>query len=286
MEKCLKNWKALQANLKAKTSDSVDTAIAKTPTKTEDLWFEVDEQVYKKSLTDGTSRSVKDLLPKRPSSKSVTTAAADSKRNKYVAMDCEYVGVGPEGKDSALARLTLVNWYGEVLVDVYVKPLQSVTDYRTAVSGIRPEHLRDAITFKEAQELLTRHLKNDQVLVGHGLDNDMRVLLFHHPHRMIRDTSKYRPFRRVSKGRTPSLKRLAEHFLGLQIQTKEHDSVEDAQTAMVLYQSVKDEWESWMVCKQGSSYGPGGANSIVDNNSSNNQGKKRKSFKKRVVNKV
>lgn len=32
-----------------------------------------------------------------------------------VAIDCEMVGTGPEGKDSILARASIVNYFGKVL---------------------------------------------------------------------------------------------------------------------------------------------------------------------------
>jgi hypothetical protein len=51
------------------------------------------------------------------------------------------VGVGPDGEESALARVSLVNFNGTLLMDEYVKPLERVTDFRTAVSGITPKHL-------------------------------------------------------------------------------------------------------------------------------------------------
>lgn len=52
------------------------------------------------------------------------------------------VGVGPAGEDSIAARVSIVNQFGKCVYDKYVKPSQQVTDYRTAVSGIRPEHLK------------------------------------------------------------------------------------------------------------------------------------------------
>lgn len=51
------------------------------------------------------------------------------------------VGVGPDGKDSALARISIVNQYGHCVYDKFVKPKEPVTDYRTWVSGVRPEDL-------------------------------------------------------------------------------------------------------------------------------------------------
>ena len=60
-----------------------------------------------------------------------------------VAMDCEMVGVGPEGAESILARVSIVNFFGHCLYDKYVKPSATVTDYRTHVSGIRRENIEN-----------------------------------------------------------------------------------------------------------------------------------------------
>lgn len=62
---------------------------------------------------------------------------------KVLALDCEMVGVGPAGRDHMLARVTLVNIHGNVIYDRYVKPREAVVDYRTRISGIRPENLQD-----------------------------------------------------------------------------------------------------------------------------------------------
>jgi interferon-stimulated exonuclease-like 2 len=69
----------------------------------------------------------------------------------YVGLDCEMVGIGPEGKQSALARCCLVSFEGEVLYDEYVRPPGYVTDFRTKYSGIRKSDLRQgtAITLQE-----------------------------------------------------------------------------------------------------------------------------------------
>ena len=56
-------------------------------------------------------------------------------------MDCEMVGVGYGGKDSILARVSIVNQYGRCVYDRYCRPTERVTDYRTDVSGIRPKDI-------------------------------------------------------------------------------------------------------------------------------------------------
>jgi len=40
--------------------------------------------------------------------------------NHIVALDCEMVGVGFDGEQSALARVSIVDWNGFVLLDTYV----------------------------------------------------------------------------------------------------------------------------------------------------------------------
>src|SRR5579871_6511804 len=57
---------------------------------------------------------------------------------RYVAIDCEMVGTGPEGTEDMLARVSIVNFFGQVLLDAYVRPSGRVTDWRTKFSGIRP----------------------------------------------------------------------------------------------------------------------------------------------------
>ena len=56
-------------------------------------------------------------------------------------MDCEMVGVGIDGKESSLARVSLVNFYGAIQMDEFVRQREKVVDYRTEHSGIRPKDL-------------------------------------------------------------------------------------------------------------------------------------------------
>ncbi|KAK5008088.1 3'-5' exonuclease, partial [Cryomyces antarcticus] len=100
---------------------------------------------------------------------------------KYIALDCEMVGTGPPpATDSVLARVSLVNYHGQLLYDSYVLPPPNVaiTDYRTFVSGIQPHHLRPgtARPFRHVQRDVAALLAG-RVLVGHALKNDLAVLV-------------------------------------------------------------------------------------------------------------
>ncbi|XP_045603361.2 uncharacterized protein [Procambarus clarkii] len=168
---------------------------------------------------------------------------------KVIGMDCEMVGVGMNGEDSILARVSIVNHFGKVLYDKYVKPTEEVIDYRTHVSGIRPSDIKEGAEFstvqKEVSDLLT-----GRILVGHALRNDLKVLFLSHPRADTRDTSRYKGFRKLFGGRTPSLKNLTEKVMGVQIQHGEHNSVQDAQAAMRLYTMHRREWEEFISKKR------------------------------------
>ncbi|TGZ85447.1 hypothetical protein EX30DRAFT_337805 [Ascodesmis nigricans] len=170
-------------------------------------------------------------------------SASKTAVGKYIAMDCEMVGVGaPPHESSALARVSIVNYHGHILLDCFVRPKEKVTDWRTWVSGVRPEDMEGALTFEEAQEKVGELMK-DRIVVGHAIKNDLEVLLIGHPKRDIRDTSRHPGFRKMAKGRTPALKKLAKEVLGIEIQGGQHSSIEDARACMLLYRRYKDEFE-------------------------------------------
>lgn len=161
---------------------------------------------------------------------------------RYVALDCEMVGVGMEGKESILARVSIVNSHGECLYDKYVTPKEKVVDYRTHVSGISPSDLKNAVDFSVIQKEVNDLLKG-RILVGHALSNDMKVLMLSHPKKHIRDTSKYKPFHKLLKTKRPALKKLALEILQQEIQTGAHNSVLDAQITMQIFKKYKKAWE-------------------------------------------
>jgi RNA exonuclease 4 len=158
---------------------------------------------------------------------------------KYVAIDCEMVGVGPNpGNESALARVSIVNYNGDQIYDSYVVPKETVTDWRTHVSGIAPKHMKVARSFEEVQREVSNIIK-DRILIGHAIRHDLDVLMISHPKRDIRDTARHAPYKKLSGGSYPRLKILASELLGFEIQEGEHSSVEDARATMLLFKKDK-----------------------------------------------
>ncbi|XP_074897005.1 interferon-stimulated 20 kDa exonuclease-like 2 [Buteo buteo] len=196
------------------------------------------------------------------SSKPKTTAWGTAKRNqkapsfppqptKLVAIDCEMVGTGPGGRTSDLARCSIVGYQGDVMYDQYIRPTAPIVDYRTRWSGIRRQHMVNAIPFSKAQREILRILSG-KIVVGHAIYNDFKALKYFHPKALTRDTSKIPLLNR--KGGFPentsiSLKRLTKELLHKDIQVGKngHSSVEDARATMELYKVVEAEWEQHLM---------------------------------------
>ena len=91
-----------------------------------------------------------------------------------IGIDCEMVGLGHLGAESALARVSLVNYHGHVVLDTFVAPRERVTDWRTWVSGVREEDILGAPSFEEVQKKVAS-LVEGRVLVGHAIENDLKA---------------------------------------------------------------------------------------------------------------
>lgn len=219
----------------------------------EDLWF---DDVDPDDIEATVGPEAAEIMRKKQGiQKSKDTAKTLVKENAFegltraVAIDCEMVGVGPAGEDSIVARVSLVNQFGKCIYDKHVKPTEKVTDYRTAFSGIRPEHIRNGEDLATVQREVADILQG-RILVGHAIHNDLKILLLDHPRKKIRDTQKYKPFKEATKSGRPALRVLCKKILNVDVQQGEHSSVQDAQATMRLYTLVKKQWESEIKAKQ------------------------------------
>ena len=153
------------------------------------------------------------------------------------------VGVGPEpDRESALARISIVNFNGEQVYDSFVRPKELVTDWRTPVSGISAKNMHEARSLEQVQADVFKILTGN-ILVGHAVRNDLQALLLSHPKRDIRDTARHPRFRKFAGGGSPRLKVLAAEVLGIEIQNGAHSSVEDARATMLLFRKEKEAFE-------------------------------------------
>lgn len=178
---------------------------------------------------------------------------SQDEQDQYVALDCEMVGIGRYGKYPSLARVCLIDWDGNPLLDIHVRQRFPVTDYRTFVSGVTERDLLlDRAVDVDVCRAMVQDLIQDRILVGHALKNDLRALGLVHPWQRIRDTAKYEPFMkdRFQDGMLwpRKLKELAFQKLHRTIQQlgNPHCPLEDAQTALDLYKRARNRWEKAM----------------------------------------
>ncbi|KAF5346288.1 hypothetical protein D9758_011496 [Tetrapyrgos nigripes] len=161
---------------------------------------------------------------------------------KYLAFDCEMVGVGIDRSESSLARVSLVNFHGAVILDEFVKKRERMVDYRTQWSGVRESDMVKAKSFDEIQKQVANLIK-DRILIGHAIYNDLKVLLLSHPRPLIRDTQYFAGKYKVVKSKYVALRNLVKQELGVSIQQGEHSSLTDARATMAVYRLHRKEWE-------------------------------------------
>ncbi|OBA27901.1 hypothetical protein HANVADRAFT_22667 [Hanseniaspora valbyensis NRRL Y-1626] len=148
------------------------------------------------------------------------------------ALDCEMC-LTQNGHE--LTRISVVNFDGVLIYDKLVRPKNEIIDYLTRFSGITEEMMQNADhSLEQVQEDLLNLFDSRDILIGHSLQSDFKVIKIRHPN--IIDTAhiyehvKGPPFK-------PALKKLSSVFLGKEIQNDDiagHDPSIDARTCVEL----------------------------------------------------
>lgn len=187
----------------------------------------------------------------------------------YVAIDAEFVVLQRESFDinadgerkitrpirQGLGRISALRGSGPdegvPFIDDYVTIYEPIVDYVTQYSGIEVGDLdpvrsdKAPIYLKIAYKKLWLLLNLGCIFVGHGLMSDFRHANMFVPEEQSIDTSLL-----FKKGeRTLKLSLLADFFLKEEIQTGNHDSIEDARTALRLWRKYQ-EFEAQGVVEQ------------------------------------
>jgi RNA exonuclease 4 len=183
------------------------------------------------------------------------------------------VGVGPFGLESALARVTIVNFVGDVIMDEFVLPQETVTDWRTAVSGVRKEDMANGPYCSLAKRLPLIKCSQD---LHRGTESRGRAtkgslsrwtclekrlgcatiepsVATHKGHsgisRLQKSAISFSPLCLLTtlsdftQSKRPSLRKLVKRVFSITIQEGEHSSVIDARAPMALYRLYRKEWE-------------------------------------------
>ncbi|KAF2802391.1 PAB-dependent poly(A)-specific ribonuclease subunit PAN2 [Mytilinidion resinicola] len=147
-----------------------------------------------------------------------------------------------------LGRVSVCRGSGELarlpFIDDYIAVTEPIVDYLTVWSGINPGDLdrstspHSPIGLKLAYKKLWLLLNKGCVFVGHSLANDFRTINMHVPKRQVVDTVDL--FFKPSLHRKLNLKFLAWCVLKEKIQQSNHDSIEDATTALKLWRKHQE----------------------------------------------
>lgn len=175
-------------------------------------------------------------------------------RGSAIAIDTEFVAVAVEDKvldrdgthrvtqeaRQALARISAVDaTTGSVVIDDYILQTEPVVDFKTRFSGLTQADLDPLTSVHNLVQLRTAYLKlrllvdNGCTFVGHGLRGDFRVVNMFVPPAQIADTV---DLWSLPDRRKMSLRFLVACLLETTIQGETHDSIEDARSALALYQ--------------------------------------------------
>ncbi|KAJ5565635.1 hypothetical protein N7535_007273 [Penicillium sp. DV-2018c] len=162
-------------------------------------------------------------------------------KRRAIVIDCEMVRMSYGRRE--IAFLTAIDFLtGDVLINNYVKPDGSVSDWDTRYSGVTPYAMSKAV--KEGTALAGRagaraklweFMDSNTVLIGHGIINDLDALGIIHPNIVdssIITSEAVFPTARANENlaRAWSLKTLAKQLLDYDIQTSKlgHSALEDA----------------------------------------------------------
>jgi DNA polymerase III epsilon subunit-like protein len=167
-----------------------------------------------------------------------------------------------EGGSAEVAQICAVDILtGEVIVDKYVVPSKTVTDWRTPWSGMSQRLLEEMKKagksvngWEDARKALWAHIDPDTILVGQSLQHDLDIMRM--VHLSVIDTGIISR-EAVAKGSKQNwgLKRLCKQMLDRDIQQSRrgHNCVEDTMaTREVVLWCVRhpDKFQEWAVSQR------------------------------------
>ncbi|KAA1468546.1 hypothetical protein DENSPDRAFT_814893 [Dentipellis sp. KUC8613] len=209
-------------------------------------------------LTSGTLRATLcsatyDALADLSSAKSQPTMISPTSRkpahdaSRILAVHSQTVMTGPAADIPMVARVSITDYRGNVVLDTFVKPSLPVADYRSLVTGLDSHYLEKAPDFTTVQRQVAT-LLHGRIIVGYSLWNFLSVIGVPHPAADTRDVALFLPFRQSlgSRGALP-LEVLVNRLMGRNIGHNYEHPLENARASLDLFRSSEHIWESAIV---------------------------------------
>lgn len=224
-------------------SYSFDAAVAFSPV-SESVWASwiPEEQVKALALSGAASRKILRTMPVHSSLPLRARARADITTLRPLALDGEFVLVRDKERDEfCLARLSIVDYDGNVVLDANCTVELPVVDHLSRFSGVHPEHLtpegavRALWSLKRVRRALQWLVEAGHCFVGHAIRGDFLVCGVSVDEGHLLDTAE---LYYDGTGKLASLSGLCDMHLQRSIQAGEHDSLEDAVAALELWQAA------------------------------------------------
>jgi len=164
-------------------------------------------------------------------------------------LDAEFVKDKKENFHVAL--ITLLNYFGKVLMNTRVRSRTRIDEWATRCHGLED---KDLIGRADEYEVIAELHKNlyGNILVGHDLQMEIKGMAIPtHTLLGIRDTAAAKVFdkmglKKKNNGNFYGLRSLAWEVLHLPIQQFYHTAWEDTQALLRIYHKVEDQWEDDM----------------------------------------
>ncbi|CUA74901.1 PAB-dependent poly(A)-specific ribonuclease subunit 2 [Rhizoctonia solani] len=170
-----------------------------------------------------------------------------------VAIDAEFVSLQKEENEMrsdgtkkvirpsqlCLARVSVLREDGKAFIDDYIHTSDTIVDYLTEFSGIKPGDLdpysseHALVPLKTAYKKLRLLIDLGCIFIGHGLSKDFRIINITVPKEQVIDTVDI--YFLKERQRRIGLRFLSWYLLRQTIQIDTHNSIEDARAALFLY---------------------------------------------------
>jgi len=69
-----------------------------------------------------------------------------------LAFDCEMVEIN--NLENGLARISVVNEYGDVIINTFCRPPGKISDYRYEITGLTADDLEKAMEYEECRKIV------------------------------------------------------------------------------------------------------------------------------------